>query len=76
MPCTTVQKTTGAMIILISLMKPSPSGFIAAPVSGQIAPRVTPIAMAISTWTYSKRQASAWPWRYPPIRPGRGPLRR
>ena len=26
MPCTTTQKTIGAMIILISLMKPSPSG--------------------------------------------------
>ena len=34
MPTTTVQKMIGAMIILISLMKPSPSGFIAAPVSG------------------------------------------
>ena len=32
MPETTVQKITGAMIILISLMKPSPSGFIASPV--------------------------------------------
>ena len=29
MPMTTVQKMIGAMIILISLMKPSPSGFIA-----------------------------------------------
>ena len=29
MPTTTVQKMIGAMIILISLMKPSPSGFIA-----------------------------------------------
>ena len=29
MPTTTVQKMMGAMIILISLMKPSPSGFIA-----------------------------------------------
>ncbi len=27
MPCTTVQKITGAIIILISAMKPSPSGF-------------------------------------------------
>jgi len=34
MPVTTVQKMIGAMIILISLMKPSPRGFIAAPVSG------------------------------------------
>ena len=35
MPTTTVQKMIGAMIILISLMKPSPSGFMAAPVWGQ-----------------------------------------
>ncbi len=34
MPTTTVQKMTGAMIILMSLMKASPSGFIAVPVSG------------------------------------------
>ncbi|MNE60913.1 hypothetical protein D3C80_1560900 [compost metagenome] len=34
MPLTTVQKMIGAMAILISLTKPSPSGFIAAPVSG------------------------------------------
>ena len=35
MPATTVQKMTGAMIIRTSLMNPSPSGFIAAPASGQ-----------------------------------------
>ena len=34
MPTTTVQKMIGAMIILMSLMKPSPSGFIASPVLG------------------------------------------
>jgi hypothetical protein len=34
MPITTVQKMIGAMIILISLMKPSPSGFIASPACG------------------------------------------
>ena len=34
MPTTTVQKMIGAMIILISLMKPSPSGFMASPVCG------------------------------------------
>ena len=32
MPVTMVRKITGAMIILTSLMKPSPSGFIASPV--------------------------------------------
>ena len=32
---TTVQKMIGAIIILISLMKPSPSGFIASPVCGK-----------------------------------------
>ena len=31
---TTVQKMTGAMIILMSLTKPSPSGFICSPISG------------------------------------------
>jgi len=34
MPVTTVQKITGAMIILMSLTKASPSGFICAPISG------------------------------------------
>ncbi len=34
MPITTVQKMMGAIIILISLMKPSPSGFISAPSAG------------------------------------------
>ena len=33
-PPTTVTKMIGAMIILMSLMKPSPSGFIALPASG------------------------------------------
>ena len=32
---TTVQKMIGAIIILMSLMKPSPSGFIASPVCGK-----------------------------------------
>ena len=35
MPCTTVKKMTGVMIILTSLMKPSPSGFSALPKSGK-----------------------------------------
>jgi hypothetical protein len=35
MPCTTVQKMTGAIIILISEMKPSPSGLRATPVLGK-----------------------------------------
>ena len=34
MPVTMVRKITGAMIILISLMNPSPSGFSASPVAG------------------------------------------
>ena len=34
MPCTTVQKMIGAMIILIILMKASPSGFICSPMLG------------------------------------------
>jgi hypothetical protein len=35
MPCTTVQKITGPIIILISEMKPSPSGLSATPVFGK-----------------------------------------
>ena len=35
MPITTVQKMIGAIIILMSLMKPSPSGFSCAAVSGK-----------------------------------------
>jgi hypothetical protein len=34
MPVTTVQKMMGAMTILISLIKPSPSGFNVVAVSG------------------------------------------
>jgi hypothetical protein len=34
MPMTTVQKMIGAISILISLMKPSPNGFIFSPSSG------------------------------------------
>ena len=34
MPCTTVQKMIGAIIILTSLMKPSPSGLSDFPMSG------------------------------------------
>ena len=51
MPTTTVVKTIGAISILTSLMKPSPSGFIATAASGYVAPRITPSAMPISTWT-------------------------
>ena len=49
MPATTVEKITGAMIIRISLMNPSPSGFIAAPNSGRNAPTSTPRTMPVST---------------------------
>ena len=51
MPVTTVQKMTGAMIILISLMKPSPSGFISTASVGQKWPTRMPIAMAMRTCT-------------------------
>jgi hypothetical protein len=50
MPVTTVRKITGVMIILTSLMKPSPSGFIARPVSGHSQPTSTPSAIPTSTW--------------------------
>ena len=49
MPVTTVRKMTGVMIILTSLMKPSPSGFSARPVSGVSQPTSTPRAIATST---------------------------
>ncbi len=52
MPDTTVQKMIGPMIILISLMKASPSGFISTPVSGQKWPSRMPTAIANSTCTY------------------------
>jgi hypothetical protein len=50
MPTTIVQKMIGAMIILMSLMKPSPSGFMAAPVSGWKCPSSTPSTIATITW--------------------------
>ena len=49
MPVTTVQKITGAMIILISLTKPSPRGFISAPRSGEKWPSRIPSVIAVST---------------------------
>ena len=52
MPCTMVQKITGAIIILIKLMKASPSHFIDFAVSGATYPSSTPSAMAIRTWIY------------------------
>jgi len=51
MPLTMVQNTTGAIIILTSLTKPSPSGFSDAPNSGQKCPTVIPMARPIRTWT-------------------------
>ena len=47
MPTTTVQNTTGAMIIRTSLMNASPSGFIDAPADGRNVRRGT---VAIRTW--------------------------
>ena len=51
MPTTTVEKTIGAISIFTSLMKPSPSGRIAAPFSGATKPKMMPAAMPTSTWT-------------------------
>ena len=51
MPTTTVENTIGAISIFTSLMKPSPSGRIAAPFSGATNPRMMPAAMPISTCT-------------------------
>ena len=52
MPTTTVVNTIGAISIFTSLMKPSPSGFIAAARPGSRNPNTTPSAIAVSTWTY------------------------
>src|SRR5229473_363072 len=55
MPDTTVQKMIGAITILISLMKPSPSALIQSLVAsvGASQPTTTPSRIAISTCTYS-----------------------
>ena len=50
MPVTTVRKITGAMIIFTSLMKASPSGFSATPVSGAKWPISPPATIATSTY--------------------------
>ena len=50
MPTTTVVKTIGAISIFTSLMKPSPSGFIAAARSGETRPKRMPSAMPTRTW--------------------------
>ena len=52
MPETTVQKMIGAITILISLMKPSPSALIQSLVArcGHSQPTRAPSTMAISTW--------------------------
>ncbi len=49
-----MQKMIGAMTILISLMKASPSGFIEAPVDGAAIPSAMPHAIATSTQKYSE----------------------
>jgi hypothetical protein len=51
MPWATVQNTTGAIIILMSAMKLTPVGFIAAPRLGYRHPTQTPGTMASRTWT-------------------------
>ena len=50
MPTAMVVKMIGAISIRTSLMKPSPSGRIAAPRSGHTTPTTTPRAIAASTW--------------------------
>ena len=49
MPLTMVQKMIGAISILMRLIKPSPSGFMACPVSGAKCPTSTPATMPAST---------------------------
>jgi len=50
-PVTMVQNTTGAIIILISLMKASPSGFKAMACCDQKCPTSTPNSTAKRIWT-------------------------
>src|SRR3954447_8971863 len=54
MPETTVQKMIGAITILISLIKPSPSALIQSFVAyaGSSQPNRAPSMIAINTWTY------------------------
>ena len=52
MPTTTVVNTIGPISIFTSLMKPSPSGFIAAARAGSKKPNTAPMAIAVSTCTY------------------------
>jgi hypothetical protein len=49
MPVTTVQKIISVIIIVISRMNPSPSGFIAIAVAGRRYPSTTAAATAKST---------------------------
>ena len=49
-PDTIMQNTSGAMTIAMSLMKPSPSGFILTAVCGHTAPRMIAAPMAMITW--------------------------
>ncbi len=49
MPVTTVQKMIGAISILISLMKASPSGCIFCARGGSSRPKASPMAIATST---------------------------
>src|ERR1700676_1776142 len=51
-PCTTMQKITGAIIMRISATNASPSGFSFTAVCGANRPSRMPHAMAISTCTY------------------------
>src|SRR4051794_37302597 len=72
MPTTTVVKMIGAIIILISLMKPSPRGFIAVACAGRSTPSSTPTAMATSTWKYRWAYRG---WRAgADVRPGPAPV--
>ena len=49
MPVTTVQKMIGPITILMSLMNPSPSGFMLTANEGKKCPSAMPMAIAIST---------------------------
>ncbi|MFT3971239.1 MAG: hypothetical protein QM695_13420 [Micropruina sp.] len=54
----------GAITILISLMKPSPSGFSCEPMVGHNAPMVMPRTIATPIWKNSDFQIGCFTWSF------------
>ena len=60
-PTTTVQKIIGAITMRMSLMNPSPSGFMLSPAWGKKKPSAMPSTMPARTWKCSARQKALPP---------------